>query len=111
MVVRKDNPSRRGKPTRWLKWKAVVPMTQKASQRDTTGVHDRGMCIKGQLTNLGEPPASLDMEQPEDKGYRHGTRALAMNELHLLGIEPPEKAEHKRRRQQGIGKGAKSEPT
>ena len=53
-------------------------------------------------------PASLDMEQPEEEGYRHETRALAMCEPHLLGVEPSELAEHKRRRQQGIGKGAKA---
>ena len=35
------------------------------------------------------------------------TRALATHEPHLLGVEPPETVEHKRRQQQGIGKGAK----
>ena len=66
------------------------------------------MCIEGQLTNLGEPPASLNTAEPEDEGYRHETRALAMCEPHLLGIDPLETVDHKRRQQQGIGKGAKA---
>lgn len=36
------------------------------------------------------------------------TRALATNEPHLLDVELPETVEHKRRQQQGIGKGAKA---
>lgn len=36
------------------------PEGDKASQRDTAGIRDRGMCIEGQLTNLGEPTVSLD---------------------------------------------------
>jgi len=70
MVVWNDNPRERKKPTRGRTWKAAVPKAQKASQRDTTGIRDRGMCIEGQLTNLGEPPASLDRMRPEDEGYR-----------------------------------------
>jgi len=52
-------------------WKAAVPEAKKASRRDTTGIRDRGMCIEGQLTNLGEPTVSLDKIRPEDEGYRH----------------------------------------
>jgi len=36
MVVREDNPRKRRKPTRWVKWKAVVP---KAKQGELTGHH------------------------------------------------------------------------
>lgn len=46
------------------------PACEMASVGGTTGVLDRGMCVEGQLTNLGEPPVSLDKAKPEEQGYR-----------------------------------------
>ena len=46
-----------------------------ASVRNTIGIEDRGMCIEGQLTNLGEPPVSLQKIQPEEKGYGAADKA------------------------------------
>ena len=46
------------------------PERDMASMQDTIGIYDRGMCIKGQLTNLGESIVSLDKKHPEDEGYR-----------------------------------------
>ena len=79
-----------------------------ASARDTTGVLDRGMRIKGQLTNLGEPTCLLGQIHSRKIWGTGVTRAQATHEPHLLDVEPPETVEHKRRPQQGIGKGVKA---
>ena len=80
---------------------------EKASKRNTTGIRDRGMCIEGQLTNLGEPPVSLKINSRKMRGTG-GPRALALNEPHLLGDELPKRQDTNKRQQQGIGKGAKA---
>ena len=63
MVVRKDNPRRRRKPTVIKRLEGCSPKRAMASVRDTTGIGARGMCIEGQLTNLGESTVSLDKEK------------------------------------------------
>jgi len=59
MVVREGNSRKRRTPTVIIRLEGSSPERAKASVRDTTGIADRGMRIKGQLTNLGEPTVSL----------------------------------------------------
>ena len=64
------NPRKWRTPTVIIRLEGSSPKRAMASVRDTTGIEDRGTRIEGQLTNLGEPPVSLDREWPEDKGNR-----------------------------------------
>ena len=82
-----------------------------ASARDTTGVLDRGMRIKGQLTNLGEPTCLLGHIHSRKIWGTGVTRALATHEPHLLDVEPPETVEHKTKAAARYWEGSESEPT
>ncbi len=78
--------------------------------RDTTGIVDRGMRIEGQLTNLGEPTVSLDVNNRKMRGTGK-SRDLALDEPHLLDDELLETAGHKQTAATRYWEGSESEPT